>query len=97
MENLSINPSPLSTMWIENLALEELNMDESINREDSIKYDEDESDYDEDNENNENNMSNLEDFDNSLRISLDLINKINNVVDYQTKQLKKEINKVLNK
>jgi hypothetical protein len=76
---------------------EELNMDESINREDSIKYDEDESDYDEDNENNENNMSNLEDFDNSLRISLDLINKINNVVDYQTKQLKKEINKVLNK
>lgn len=62
------------------------------------EYDnEDESDYDEDNENNENNMSNLEDFDNSLRISLDLINKINNVVDYQTKQLKKEINKVLNK
>ncbi len=29
MEKLSINPAPLSTMWIENLALEELNMDEA--------------------------------------------------------------------
>ena len=56
------------------------------------EYIKEESDYYEDNELN---MSNLDDFDNSLRVSLDLINKINNVVDYQSKQLKKEINKVL--
>jgi len=69
-------------------------MDEHGDGDYDNEYNEHESDYDEDNELN---MSNLEDFDNSLRVSLDLINKINNVVHYQTKQLKKEINKVLNK
>lgn len=73
---------------------------QSINNEDSINYDEDEylsekveKEYDE----NIIDLSNIKDFDNSLRVSIDLINKINNIVEYQTKQLKKEINKALNK
>ena len=73
---------------------------QSINNEDSINYDEDEyasEEVEEEYDENIIDLSNLEDFDNSLRVSMDLINKINNVVNYQTKQLNNEINKALNK
>jgi hypothetical protein len=36
-------------------------------------------------------------FDNKIKIPKSLVDKINNVVEYQTKQLKREINKDLNK
>ena len=36
-------------------------------------------------------------FDNTIKIPRELVDKINNVIEYQTKQLKKEINKDLNK
>ena len=36
-------------------------------------------------------------FNNTIKIPKDLVDKINNIIDYQTKQLKKEINKDLNK
>jgi len=36
-------------------------------------------------------------FDNTIMVSQNLVDKINNVIEYQTKQLKKEINKELNK
>ena len=36
-------------------------------------------------------------FNNTIKISKELFDKINNVVDYQSKQLKKEINKTINK
>jgi hypothetical protein len=36
-------------------------------------------------------------FDNTIMVSKNLVDKINNVIEYQTKQLKKEINKELNK
>ena len=36
-------------------------------------------------------------FDNTIKIPKQLVDKINNVIEYQTKQLKKEINKDLNK
>tara|TARA_B100000886_G_scaffold304154_1_gene235223 strand:- start:355 stop:477 length:123 start_codon:yes stop_codon:yes gene_type:complete len=36
-------------------------------------------------------------FDNTIKISKELLDKINNIVEYQTKQLKREINKDINK
>ncbi len=36
-------------------------------------------------------------FDNTIKIPKDLLDKINNIVEYQTKQLIREINKELNK
>lgn len=36
-------------------------------------------------------------FDNTIKIPKELLDKINNIVEYQTKQLKREINKDINK
>lgn len=36
-------------------------------------------------------------FDNTIKVPRDLLDKINNIVEYQTKQLKREINKKINK
>ena len=35
-------------------------------------------------------------FDNTIKIPKDLLNKINNVIEYQKKQLIREINKEIN-
>ena len=36
-------------------------------------------------------------FDNTIKMPKELLEKINNIVEYQTKQLKREINKDINK
>lgn len=36
-------------------------------------------------------------FDNTIKMPKELLDKINNIVEYQTKQLKREINKDINK